>query len=161
VTDVRTIIVDVYVLRMGSATGVGSRAPDVLVLRRAAGERCAGTWETVHGHIIEGEAPAAAALRELREETGLTPERLYNLSRVESFYLHARDVLALIPVFCAIVPADAAVTISDEHDRGEWVSVEEAVRRFAWPRERRALADALQLFGTGTAGGVEDVLRVV
>jgi dATP pyrophosphohydrolase len=159
VTDVRTMIVDVYVLRMGAAGGVG-RAPDVLVLRRAAGERCGGTWETVHGHIAEGEAPAAAALRELREETGLAPARLYNLSRVETFYLHARDVVALIPAFCAIVPPGSPVTISGEHDRGEWVSCEEAARRFAWPRERRALADALQLFGTGDAGGVEDVLRV-
>jgi dATP pyrophosphohydrolase len=157
VTDVRTMIVDVYVLRMQAGRG----AAEVLVLRRAPGERCAGTWETVHGHIDAGEAPTAAALRELREETGLAPERLYNVSRVETFYLHARDVLALIPVFCAIVPAGARVALSGEHDRGEWLAPDEAARRFAWPRERRALADALQLFGTGDAGGVEDVLRVV
>jgi dATP pyrophosphohydrolase len=154
-TDVRTMIVDVYVLRMGA------RGSDVLVLRRAAGERCGGTWETVHGHVDDGESPVAAALRELEEETGLAPQRLYNLSRVESFYLHKHDVLALIPAFCAIVPAGAAVRVSAEHDRGEWVSAEEAARRFAWPRERRALSDALQLFGAGDAGGVEDVLRIV
>ena len=154
-TDVRTMIVDVYVLRMGTG------ATEALVLRRAPGERCAGTWETVHGHIDEGEAPAAAALRELREETGLTPERLYNVSRVETFYLHARDVVALIPVFCAIVPSGARVALSGEHDRAEWLAPDEAARRYAWPRERRALADALQLFGTGDAGGVEDVLRVM
>jgi dATP pyrophosphohydrolase len=155
VTDVRTMIVDVYVLRFSRGE------PDVLVLRRAAGDRCPGTWETVHGHIADGEAPVAAALRELKEETGLAPLRFYNLSRVESFFLHRSNVLALIPAFCAIVPPDAAVTLSSEHDRGEWVGAEEAARRFAWPRERRALADALQLFSTGDAGGVEDVLRVV
>jgi len=149
------MIVDVYVLRMGAGT------TEALVLRRAPGERCAGTWEAVHGHIDEGETPAAAALRELREETGLTPGRLYNVSRVETFYLHARDVVALIPVFCAIVPPGSQVALSAEHDRGEWLAPDEAARRFAWPRERRALADALQLFGTGDAGGVEDVLRVV
>jgi dihydroneopterin triphosphate diphosphatase len=145
----------VYVLRMGAGV------TEALVLRRAPGERCAGTWETVHGHIDEGETPVAAALRELREETGLTPERLYNVSRVEAFYLHARDVVALIPVFCAIVAPLAQVALSGEHDRGEWLAPDEAARRFAWPRERRALSDALQLFGTGDAGGVEDVLRVV
>jgi len=149
------MIVDVYVLRMGAG------ATEVLVLRRAPGERCAGTWETVHGHIDADETPVAAALRELREETGLTPERLYNVSRVETFYLHARDVVALIPVFCAIVPSGAPVALSGEHDRGQWLAPDEAAGRFAWPRERRALADALQLFGTGDAGNVEDVLRIL
>ncbi len=154
-TDVRTAIVDVYVLRIGRG------APEVLVLRRAPGGRSVGTWETVHGHIIEGETPVEAALRELKEEAGITPARLYNVSRVESFYLHGPDVLALIPVFCAIVAASTPVTVSSEHDRGEWVSADEAARRFTWPRERRALADALELFGRGDAGSVEDVLRVI
>ncbi len=149
------MIVDVYVLRPAG------NAFEVLALRRAAGERCAGTWETVHGHIAEDEAPVAAAVRELEEETGLAPERLYNLSRVESFYLHRPDVLALIPVFCAIVRPGGAVRLSAEHDRGEWLDAEAAARRFAWPRERRALRDALELLGGGDAGGVEDVLRVL
>jgi dATP pyrophosphohydrolase len=159
VTDARVMIVDVYVLRF-VAGGAGG-APQVLVLRRASGGRSPGSWETVHGHIGDGEQPVAAALRELKEETGLSPQRLYNLSRVESFYLHARDVVALIPAFCAIVPADAAVTISAEHDRVEWLDVNEAAARFSWPRERRALADALRLLATGDAGVVEDVLRVM
>ncbi len=154
-TEVRTAIVDVYVLRLGQG------APEVLVLRRAGGGRSPGTWETVHGHIDAGETPVQAALRELKEEAGITPARFYNVSRVESFYLHAPDVLALIPVFCAIVPPLTPVVLSGEHDRGEWLTAEEAARRFTWPRERRALADALQLFGRGDAGPVEDVLRVI
>ena len=34
---------------------------DVLCLKRAANTRCPGTWETVHGHIAEGEKPVDAA----------------------------------------------------------------------------------------------------
>ena len=145
---------DVYVLR---------RAADgweVLCLRRAPTERSAGTWETVHGHIQDGERPVEAAVRELREETGLDAARLYNVSRVESFYLHRQDLLALIPVFCAFVPAGSAVRLSEEHDAQEWLAPAVASKRFAWPREARALADALALLGTGGAGGLEDVLRV-
>lgn len=147
-------IVDVYVLRP-CASGM-----EALVLRRAARERSAGTWETVHGHILDGETPAQAALRELREETGLEPQRLYNVSRVESFYLHRQDMVALIPVFCAIVKAGSVPVVSDEHDRAEWLSPDDAAARCAWPRERRALADALALVGAGDAGALEDVLRV-
>ncbi|HXY20814.1 MAG TPA: NUDIX domain-containing protein [Gemmatimonadales bacterium] len=168
-TDVQVAIVDVYVLRFRPEPGKGMAGPvkpkpgggpEVLVLRRAEGLRSPGTWEAVHGHIAAGESPVAAALRELKEETGLAPSRLYNLSRVESFYLHRRDVVALIPAFCAIVPADAAPALSEEHDRSEWLAPDEAARRFFWPRERRALADAMELFGGGDAGGAEDVLRV-
>jgi dATP pyrophosphohydrolase len=154
VTDVRVMIVDVYVLRPAGA-GV-----EVLCLRRAPGQRSAGTWETVHGHVRDGERPADAAARELGEETGLTAQRLYNLSRVESFYLHRRDAVALIPAFCAVAPAGAVAALSAEHDRAEWVAPEEAARRFAWPRERRALADALALLPAGEAGALDDVLRV-
>jgi dihydroneopterin triphosphate diphosphatase len=169
-TDMQVAIVDVYVLRFGPPVEKGmvgpgkprpAAGPEVLVLRRAPGLRSPGTWESVHGHVLEDEPPVDAALRELREETGLVPTRLYNLSRVESFYLHRRDQVALIPAFCAIVAPDATVHTSEEHDRSEWVGPDEATRRFFWPREKRALADALALFGSGDAGGAEDVLRIL
>jgi len=169
-SDVRVEIVDVYVLRfgpeeeramLGPVKPRPAGRPEVLALRRAPGLRSPGTWESVHGHILPDERPADAAVRELREETGLGAARLYNLSRVEAFYLHRRDLVALIPAFCAIVPPGAAVRLSEEHDRSEWVAPEEAGRRFYWPRERRALSDALQLFGSGDAGGAEDVLRIL
>jgi dATP pyrophosphohydrolase len=133
---------------------------ECLVMRRAAGGRCPGSWETVHGHIEPGERPAEAATRELAEETGLVPERLYNLSRVESFYQHRIDEVALVPVFVAIVAEGKEVRLGSEHDRFEWLDAAEADGRFAWPRERRALADIVALLGSGDAGAIDDVLRV-
>jgi len=154
VTSVRVSLVDLYVLR-----GRGS-ALECLVLRRAPGGRCPGSWETVHGHIEAGETPADAARRELEEETGLALERLYNLSRVETFYQHRLDEVALVPVFAAFVAPNAAVRTGAEHDRFEWLPPAAARVRFAWPREARALDDVVALLGTGDAGAVEDVLRV-
>ncbi len=151
-TSVRVALVDLYVIR-----GSGDQL-EFLLLRRAAGGRCPGSWEAVHGHIEDGENPAAAARREMSEETGLAPARLYNLSRVESFYQHRLDEVALVPVFAAFVPAVATVRIGAEHDQYQWLDPASARSRFTWPRERRAVDDIVILFGRGDAGAVEDVL---
>jgi 8-oxo-dGTP pyrophosphatase MutT (NUDIX family) len=153
-TDVRVSFVDAYVLRRGRD------GPEALVLRRAPGGRSPGSWETVHGHIESGETPVQAARREVREETGLEPARLYNVSRVESFYRHRTDEIVLIPVFACILDGAASVRTSAEHDRAEWLPPSQAVARFSWPRERRALEDVLSILGSGEAGLLEDVLRV-
>jgi dATP pyrophosphohydrolase len=153
-TTIRVSYVNVYVLR-----GVGDEL-EVLVLRRGSSGRCPHSWETVHGHIDAGETPAEAALREMTEESGLVPEQFYNLSRVEMFYRHGLDEVALIPVFAAWVDPKAVPVLSPEHDRAEWLSPAKAKARLAWPREVRALEDIVHLLGSGEAGAVEDVLRV-
>jgi 8-oxo-dGTP pyrophosphatase MutT (NUDIX family) len=153
-TSVKTSLIDVYVLR-GEAQEL-----ECLALRRGAAGRCPGSWETVHGHIEADEVPAAAVVRELAEETGLAPLRLYNLSRVELFYQHRTDEVALVPVFAAFVKSQALVQLGPEHDSFEWLTISEALLRFVWPRERRALEDIVTLLGKGGAGTVEDVLRV-
>jgi len=146
--------VDTYALR-----GSGARL-EILALRRGPRGRNPGSWETVHGTIEPGETPVHASLRELREETGLAPDKFYNLSRTEAFYQHRSDELALIPVFVAFVATDATPRLSDEHDRAEWLRPAAAAARFAWPRERRAVDDILSIVGGGNAGLLEDVLRV-
>lgn len=152
-TTFRVAFVDVYVLRQGPA------GLETLILRRAAGGRCPGAWETVHGSIEAGETPVAAALRELLEETGLAPARVYNLSRVESFYRHAVDEVGFIPGFAAFVD-DGAFRLSAEHDAAEWLPVPAAQGRLAWPRERRALDDIQLILARGDAGPLADVLQV-
>lgn len=152
-TSLRVAFVDVYVLRR-AAGGL-----ETLVLRRARGGRYPGAWEVVHGSIEAGESPLDAALRELREETGLVPDGFYNLSRTELFFRHAADEIGLIPAFAAFVTGREP-TLSTEHDQAEWLPLVRARARLAWPRERRALDDIEILLATGDAGPLEDVLRV-
>ncbi|HTR79903.1 MAG TPA: NUDIX domain-containing protein, partial [Gemmatimonadaceae bacterium] len=131
----------------------------VLVLRRATDTRCPGTWEAVHGRIESGEQPEDAAVREVKEETGLTIQRLYNVMAYP-FYLHQQHVVEVSVVFAAFVAESHVLTLGPEHDHFEWLSAEDARDRFHWPREREALSSVLQLLGGGDAGPAEDVLRV-
>ena len=152
-TEIRAGVVDVYVVRPRPE---GWR---VLVLQRSFETRCPTAWETVHGRVEPGERPEEAALREVREETGLAVERLYNVT-VQPFYLHVFGAVQLAVVFCAFVSEPGSVTLGPEHQASEWLPVDDARRRFVWPREREALDHVVQLLGGGDAGPVEDVLRV-
>lgn len=156
-TRIEVRVVDVVVL--APAPEASADRWQVLAMRRAAGTRCTGAWEIVHGRIERGERPKEAARREVREETGLVPERLYSIT-VNPFYLHPFDSVQLAVVFAAIVPAGAALTTGVEHDAWEWLTPAEAMQRLAWPREHQALQYALHLLRTGDAGAVEDVLLV-
>ncbi len=131
----------------------------VLTLRRAAGTRCTGAWEVVHGRIEEGERPEDAAEREIREETSLDITRLYSVT-CHPFYLHKFEVVQLAVVFAAFADSRTAPILGNEHDLAEWVDVDEALRRLAWPRSRATLRDIQSLLAGGDAGPVEDVLRV-
>jgi dihydroneopterin triphosphate diphosphatase len=153
-TEIRAGVVEVLLL---SRVGEDMQA---LLMRRAAGTRCTGAWETVHGRIEGTERPEEAAVREVREETGLEILRLYNLHYLP-FYLHRDAVIQLSVVFAALVDAGARPRLSSEHDAAEWLGVDRALERFSWPRTRQALTDAAYLLANGDAGPLEDVLRVL
>jgi 8-oxo-dGTP pyrophosphatase MutT (NUDIX family) len=146
-------VVDVFVIRPAAPRW------QVLVLQRALTTRCPGSWETVHGRIEPGERPEDAAVREVREETGLGVERLYNVT-TQPFYLHRFGVVQVAVVFAAFVAEPATVTLGTEHQAAEWLGVRAAAGRFAWPRERECLAHVRALLRGGDAGPLEDVLRV-
>ncbi len=147
-------VVDVFVVRGGGA----SRR--FLALRRAPGTRSAGGWEAVHGSIEPGELPHDAAWREVIEETGLTPRRLYSIT-TNPFYLARTATVQLAIVFCAVVADDAEPVLDVEHDAARWCTPDEARRTYLWPREREMVAHVEQLIGPdGTAGVNEDVIRV-
>jgi dihydroneopterin triphosphate diphosphatase len=154
--ELRIGTVDVYVIAPGATLSDWR----VLVLQRANGTRCPGSWETVHGHIEPNEEPEQAAVRELREETGLAPERLYNVT-VQQFYLHKPHQLMLAVVFAAFVKPDQSVSTGSEHQHAEWLTIDAARSRFQWPRERMALDEITELLRSGNAGAAEDVMRVL
>lgn len=97
-----------------------------LMIRRSS-ETLNGNWQMVSGKLERGENAVEATLREIKEETGLTPNRLYSTNLVEQFYDTDYHVINLVPVFLAFVDQDAEVILNQyEHDAYKWIDYEEA-----------------------------------
>ena len=101
----------------------------------------AGAWAVVRGTSEQGETAWAAALRELFEETGLSPREFYQLDTVDVFYLVAGDTIWHCPGFCAVVDREAAVALNEEHDAFRWTPRERIEAEVLWPGERNQLAE--------------------
>ena len=116
---------------------VGSGLRLLLLHRKHNGSAYEGdwAWTSPSGARLPGEPVIACAQRELAEEAGLTLQ------------LHPTDCGA--PdwfIYWAEAPHDATVTLLDaEHDRYEWLTPGEALRRIAPDRVRHDLARVIAL----------------
>jgi hypothetical protein len=77
--------------------------------------------------------------RELLEQTGLVPQKLYSADYIAQFYDHASDAIVLAPAFAALVEPRAAVRLSQAHDDYAWCDLDEAVARLLWTSQRWAV----------------------
>ena len=110
---------------------------EVLLLKRA--ESLVGEWCQIAGKIEEGETAWQAAVRELSEETALSPERLYSADICEQFYEADRNAITLAPVFVAFIEPEAQVFLNHEHSDFRWVTFADAINMVAFGGQRRIL----------------------
>jgi dATP pyrophosphohydrolase len=124
--------------------------PKYLLIRRSPDERIyPGLWQMVTGMMEPNEKAYQTALREIGEETGLTPEVLWVVPFVASFYNPFKDEITLIPVFAAEVNPAEEVNLSEEHDIYQWCLYEEALERFIIPGYKEGLRILHQFIVTG------------
>ncbi|HUI64852.1 MAG TPA: NUDIX pyrophosphatase [Bacteroidota bacterium] len=114
--------------------------PEYLLLRRSPDENLyPGMWQIVTGTTEENEKAYEAALREVREETALRPERFWIVPYTNAFYDRHSDAVILIPFFAAQVRSSDDPVLSAEHSAGEWLPYDQALKRLVWPGQRRGV----------------------
>ena len=123
---------------------------EVLVVHRSPQQ--GSYWHVVSGGVEAGESAAAAAARELQEETGLVAEVEAGVEVVEYVYLHHPSAerramydpsVAAVTVTCfrATAPDDWEPTLDWEHDDYRWCSPRGAFETLRWPETARALRE--------------------
>jgi 8-oxo-dGTP pyrophosphatase MutT (NUDIX family) len=133
---VRPDLVDVWIFRV-----VGDQ-PQILMLHRAPGRILPGLWQGVSGKLEDGERIVEAALREVREETGITGaaiESLYSLDFVASFPWDPIDAVMTSVYFALRVRPDVEPVLSHEHDAHRWLSIDAALAASVWPAYREGV----------------------
>ena len=137
----RPDLVDCWIFRVvRSARDVPSI--EVLLLRRAPGRILPGLWQCVSGSLEDADRVAGAALRELREETGIGPddiEAFYDLDLVNQFHEPSYDAVVTAAVFAVRVRPGSEPKLSHEHDAARWLPTETAHREVVWPGYRTAI----------------------
>lgn len=116
---------------------------EVLLVQHAS----AKYWGFPKGHLEKGESPQQTAERELREETGLTIQRLLSESPYQEHYFFRKEQ-QLISKAVAYFPAEVTGELQlqyKEISAAQWVPIEEACASLTYETDRAVCRQALQL----------------
>jgi len=111
---------------------------DFLILKRADTKIYEHLWQGIAGKIEKNEKSWQAAIRELKEETGLNPRKIFIADHVSKFYEAHQDRINFVPVF-GIEVNNEKVTLSNEHCDYKWVDFETASSHLVWNGQKKGI----------------------
>lgn len=127
-----------------SAGGLVVQESRILLISTQAGRR----WQLPKGHIEPGETPEETAVREVREETGVTGRVIAPLPGVEYWFIERglRRVHKRVDYFLlSYVSGDAADFDAGEVSGAEWFPWDEGIARLTFDNERRVVRQAREI----------------
>ena len=125
-------VIDAYVFRFDGTV------VKFLLLKRAKTKMYEHLWQGVAGKIEDGESAWQTAKRELNEETGLEPNRMFVADHVSRFYEAHSDTINLVPVF-GIEVNNEIIKLSKEHCEYLWVDYDTAVEMLVWNGQKEGI----------------------
>ena len=130
--QIKVRVVDCYVYRR-TDNGIV-----FLLMKRNLNKIYEHLWQGVAGKIEEGETSSEAAIRELKEETGLSPANMFVADHVSKFYEVHGDRINLVPVFGIEVDSEI-INLSEEHISYKWVDINEALNTLVWNGQKKGI----------------------
>lgn len=115
-----------------------SGAIKYLVLKYAGGH-----WDLPKGHIEAGETRKNAALRELKEETGLHALLLPDFEHSFSYFFRSKtgELISKTVYFYIGQALDHAITLSAEHVDFAWLTYHDALDRLTFENAKDLLVN--------------------
>jgi 8-oxo-dGTP pyrophosphatase MutT (NUDIX family) len=102
------------------------------------------------GHPNDAESAAAAALREVREETGVEADLVEKLGDIRYWYARGgRRVMKVVSFFLFRYRSGDVADHDHEVEEALWIPLAEAPERLAYKGERQMAASALSRLASG------------
>jgi 8-oxo-dGTP pyrophosphatase MutT (NUDIX family) len=138
-----------------SAGGLVVQGARILLISTGEGRR----WQLPKGHIEAGETAGEAAVREVREETGVTGRVVAPLRKIDYWYVENSRLRVHKQVDYFLLEYESGDTADfdpGEVSGAEWFSWEDGLGRLSFDNERRVAEQARQeagrLAGAAVAG---------
>lgn len=128
----------------GIVLRMGARGLEALLVHMTRPDQ----WRLPKGKLRPGEAPEAAALREVREETGVLAEILCRAGETEhSFAEGDRQSHKRVTWFVMRQISPTTALADPDFDEAAWVPIAEAQARLAFETERSVVRRAAGICG--------------
>ena len=124
------------------------------IFRRTNGDY----WQFIAGGGENNEKPIDTALREIKEETGVTAEKLTELKSVafvpaevaaENMRTHWDKNIFVIPEYSFAFECSADPTLSREHSEYKWLPYDTARKLLKWESNKVAMYEAMCRLNSG------------